>query len=136
MIRLLSSKEYSAKLKATIQSTGRLGFGADTASILDFASGRWAEFSRDDATGNLYITFINAETPDSFEIRSSSGYFYIATSQLFDSLGYDYEHETYMFDLVRQPTLDDQLVGQVFLMKERQLKRKEKNESEMITITV
>jgi hypothetical protein len=54
MIRLLSSKEYSAKLKATIQQTGRLGFGAETAMILDFASGRWAEFSHDDATGNLY----------------------------------------------------------------------------------
>ena len=45
---------------------------------------------------------------------------------MFDTLGFDYENNTIMFDLVRQPSLDNDLQGQVYFMKQRQLKNKEK----------
>jgi hypothetical protein len=40
----------------------------------------------------------------------------------------DYENNSVMFDLVRQPTLDTDLAGQVCYMKMRTNKRKEKND--------
>lgn len=129
-MKILSAREYSAKLKATIQATGRLGFSAETASYLGFESGKWAVFSYDDENDNsLYIGFKDNPTPDAFEIKVSSGYYYIATSQLFDALDIDYVNDTVMFDLVRKPALDDQLVGQVYLMKKRIIKRKEKSDT-------
>ena len=48
---------------------------------------------------------------------------------MFDTLGFDYENGNVMFDLVRQPSLDNDLQGQVYRMKQRTIKnRKEKND--------
>ena len=128
-MRLLSAQEYSAKLRATIQATGRLGFSGEAVTALNFALGRWAEFTYDDDTDQLYICFLESETPDAFKVRQSGSSYYIATSQLFDALGINYQDETVSYDLVRQPALDDSLVGQVYLLK-RRTKRKEKSEEE------
>ena len=45
---------------------------------------------------------------------------------MFDTLGYDYENGNIMFDLVRQPSLDTDLQGQVYFMKQRPTKNKDK----------
>ena len=45
---------------------------------------------------------------------------------MFDTLGFNYENGNIMFDLIRQPSLDDVLQGQVYYMKQRQTKNKEK----------
>ena len=51
---------------------------------------------------------------------------------MFDTLGFNYENGNIMFDLVRQPSLDDDLQGQVYFMKQRQIKTREKKKSEII----
>ena len=125
-IKILSAKQFATKLKATIQASGRLGFTAETATALGFESGK---FAKDDENGNLYLIIINEGSEDAFEIRLSSGYYYISTKVMFDTLGYNYENGNIMFDLVRQPSLDDDLQGQVYFMKQRTNKyRKEKND--------
>ena len=45
---------------------------------------------------------------------------------MFDTLGYNYENGNIMFDLVRQPSLDSDLQGQVYFMKQRPIKNKDK----------
>ena len=45
---------------------------------------------------------------------------------MFDTLGFNYENGNIMFDLVRQPSLDDDLQGQVYFMKQRPIKNKDK----------
>ena len=128
-IKILSAKNFATKLKATIQASGRLGFTAETATALGFESGKFAKFAKDDENGNLYLIIINEGSEDAFEIRLSSGYYYISTKVMFDTLGYNYENGNIMFDLVRQPSLDDDLQGQVYFMKQRTNKyRKEKND--------
>ena len=128
-IKVLSAKQFATKLKATIQASGRLGFTAETATALGFESGKFAKFAKDDENGNLYLIIINEGSEDAFEIRLSSGYYYISTKVMFDTLGYNYENGNIMFDLVRQPSLDDDLQGQVYFMKQRTNKyRKEKND--------
>ena len=123
---ILSAKQFATKLKATIQASGRLGFTAETATTLDLKSGKFAKFAQDDQTKSLYLIIINEGSEDAFSIRETSGYFYVPTKVMFDTLGYDYENGNIMFDLVRQHSLDDDLQGQVYYMKQRQIKNREK----------
>ena len=125
-ITILSAKQFATKLKATIQASGRLGFTAETATALGFESGKFAKFAKDDENGSLYLIMINERSEDAFEIRVSSGYYYVPTKVMFDTLGFNYENGNIMFDLVRQPSLDDDLQGQVYFMNQRQIKNREK----------
>ncbi len=125
-ISILSAKKFATKLKATIQASGRLGFTDDTAKVLDLKSEKFAKFAKDDENGDLYLIIISKEDEDAFEIKLSSGYYYVPAKLMFDSLGFDYENNTIMFDLVRQPSLDEDLQGQVYFMKQRINKKKEK----------
>lgn len=132
-IRIINAKQFTTKLKATIQFSGRLGFTDDTANALDLSAGKFARFAQDDEKSILYLIIIDEASEDAFQIKSSSGYYYVPTKMMFDMLGFDYEHNTYMFDLIRQPSLDADLMGQVYLMKQRMNKRKDKA-NEDITI--
>ncbi len=125
-ISIISAKQFATKLKATIQASGRLGFTEETAKMLELPSGRFAKFAQDDEKGVLYLIIINEGSEDAFPIRESSGYFYVPAKQMFDMLAFDYEHNNIMFDLIRQHSLDNDLAGQVYLMKQRMNKRKDK----------
>jgi hypothetical protein len=132
-IRIINAKQFTTKLKATIQFSGRLGFTEDTANALDLSVGKFARFAQDDEKNTLYLIIIDKASEDAFQIRLSSGYYYVPTKMMFDMLGFDYEHNTIMFDLIRQPSLDADLMGQAYLMKQRINKRKDKA-NEDITI--
>ena len=123
---VFSAKEFSAKLKVTIQETGKLGFTKDTADYLKLESKKYAKFAKDNEKGDLYLIIIEKGNSDAFEIKGVSGYYSVQTARLFDKLGMDYKNMVYMFDLVRQDSLDANLQGEVYLMKERHHKRKEK----------
>ena len=118
-IEILSAKKFAIKLKATIQASGRLGFTAETATALDLMSGKFAKFAQDDENKSLYLIIVDKSSVDAFPVRKSSGYFYVPTKVLFDSLGLDYKNGTIMFDLIRKPILDNDLKGQVYYMKQR-----------------
>ncbi len=89
-------------------------------------SGKFARFAQDDENKSLYLIINSERNEDAFEIRLSSGYYYVPTKVMFDTLGYKYENGNIMFDLVRQSSLDDDLQGQVYFMKQRVIKSKEK----------
>lgn len=125
-IRIINAKQFSTKLKATIQFSGRLGFTEETAKALDLSAGKFARFAQDDEKNTLYLIIIDEASEDAFQIKLSSTYYYVPTKMMFDMLGFDYEHNTIMFDLIRQPSLDTDLMGQVYLMKQRINKRKDK----------
>ena len=116
---ILSAKKFAVKLKATIQASGRLGFTAETASVLDLETGKFAKFAQDDKDKSLYLIIVDKGNEDTFPVRKSSGYFYVPTKVMFDSLGLDYQNSNIMFDLVRKPSLDNDLQGQVYFMKQR-----------------
>ena len=130
-IQILSAKQFARKLKVTIQSSGRLGFTDETAKALDLPSGKYAKFAQDNEKEILFLIINNEMDEDAFPIKESSGYYYVPAKMLFDMLGFDYENKTIMFDLVRQQTLDDDLNGQVYLMKRRVNKRKDKKNEEI-----
>ena len=132
-ITIISAKRFTTKLKATIQRSGRLGFTEETARYMNLADEKFAKFAQDDESGTLYLIIIDKRNEDCFDIRSSSGYYFVPAKMMFDSLGMDYEQNVIMFDLVRKPSLDETLEGQVFLMKTRISKRKETKNEEIDT---
>ena len=132
-ITIISAKRFATKLKATIQRSGRLGFTEETARYMNLADEKFAKFAQDDESGTLYLIIIDKRNEDCFDIRSSSGYYFVPAKMMFDSLGMDYEQNVIMFDLVRKPSLDETLEGQVFLMKTRISKRKETKNEEIDT---
>jgi len=122
-IKILSAKRFAIKLKATIQASGRLGFTAETATVLDLKSGKFAKFAQDDENKSLYLIIVDKGSEDAFPVRETSGYFYVPTKVMFDTLGYKYENGNIMFDLVRQISLDNDLQGQVYYMKQRPMRK-------------
>ena len=122
-IKILSAKRFAIKLKATIQASGRLGFTAETATVLDLKSGKFAKFAQDDENKSLYLIIVDKGSEDAFPVRETSGYFYVPTKVMFDTLGYKYENGNIMFDLVRQTSLDNDLQGQVYYMKQRPMRK-------------
>ena len=131
-ITILSAKKFATTLKATIHKTGRLGFTGETAIALDLKSGKFAKFAQDDETSSLYLIINNEGSEDAFPVRENGGYYFIATKVMFDTLGFNYEEGNVMFDLIRKPSLDDDLQGQVYFMKQRPIKTKEKKNDTII----
>ncbi len=134
-ISIISAKQFKAKLKATIQATGKLGFTSDTAKNLNLNNEKHIKFAKDDENESLYIIINDKASDDAFPVRESSGYFYAPTARMFDMLGMDYQHYTIIFDLVRQSSLDDMLQGEVYLMRKRQKTRNEKSNDNDIDLT-
>ena len=127
-ITIISAKQFAIKLKATIQYSGRLGFTEETAKALGLESEKFATFAKDEEKNILYLIITDENSDDAFPIKLSSGYYYVPAKLMFDMLGYDYENNNIVFDLVRQHSLDDDLKGQVYQMKPRINKRKEKKD--------
>ena len=131
MIRIIKTRDFNVKLKATIPSSGRLGFTSDTAVALSLSSASFAKFANDDEDDKaLYLIISSSEDEDSFKVTKSGAYYYLPTSLMFDAFGYDYKRYNIMFDLVRISELDELLGGNVYKLNKRVLMRKEKKTKE------
>ncbi len=118
-MRLLSAKRYGIKLKATIQASGKLGFPKATSDILRFSERQYVYFLLDDNGLDLYMVILNEGNEDAFKVITSSGYYSLNTTSIFNELQYDYKSQTIIFDLVRAPSLDEQYGGEAYKMVKR-----------------
>lgn len=126
----LSARRFQTKLKATIQSSGRLGFTDRTAKELQLEKGSRLKFLMDDESKALFLVKVAQEDEDAFDVKLSGSYFYVTTKLLFDELGYDYKNRNIMFDLVRRPTMDEETGGETYKMNARDLPRREKEDED------
>jgi len=130
--KILNAKQFSKTLKATIHRSGRLGFTAETSMALNLGAGKFAKFAQDDENGSLYLIIIDEGSDEAFSVKENGGYYFIATKVMFDTLGFNYENGDIIFDLVRRPSLDEDLQGQVYFMKQRPIKNTEKKNDTII----
>lgn len=128
-LKLLSAKDFYVKLKATIQASGRLGFTEPTAKKLELDTDKWVKFAEDEDSGELYLSVCRESSDDAFPVKSSSGYYYVFAKNLFDTKGFDYTHQTIIFDLARTTAFDEALGGVTYKMNKRVIKRKKKDEN-------
>lgn len=123
-MKILSSKEFSSKLRVSIQSSGKLCFTDETARTLKLSEVKAVKFGQDDEdSSQLYLIIPSTDDPDSFEVKTSGKYYYIPTKSLFDSLGIDYRRDPQQggvaYDLIRMPGMDDEAGGLTYKMNKR-----------------
>lgn len=119
---ILSASQYTKELKVRIQSTGRLGFSSVTQEVLRIDANTYITLLRDaDAKPEEQFAMVIQRAPnkDAFQAVQSSGYYYLATTNLFDALKIDYTSEAIYFNLKRASELDAELGGEVYLMHQR-----------------
>lgn len=127
MITIIRTSEYNVKLKATIHSSGRLGFTADTADKLNLSGEVYVKFAKDDDNENeLFMVLVSNEDEDSFKVVKSGKYYYLPTTAMFQSFGYDFKKYNIMFDLVRMSDYDNIVNGRVYKLNKRVNMRKAK----------
>lgn len=114
-MRTLSVKDYSEKLRASVQADGRLYFAEDTGRVLSLEDRKPIKFCMDD-DDIMYMVLTYGEDEDAFRIRKSGSYFYVPLGLLFDSLGIDYANNSVSYKLIRMKEMDKELGGMVYRM--------------------
>ncbi len=126
-LRILSATKYAAKkLKATVQNTGRLGFTESTKEEMNISENTYIYIAQGESSEDLYMIVSDKKDENAFRVHKSGSYYYIPTKQLFDDLKYDYKKITYIFDLIREESLDEGL-GKTYKMHKREIKKKVEN---------
>lgn len=103
--KILSAKEYSIKLKATIQSTGKLGFTESTAKALELTKESGVKFAINDKE-ELFLINCKQCDEDAFKVLKGGDYFSANTKGLFDNLGLDYKANNIIFDMIKEDNND------------------------------
>lgn len=99
--KILSSKDYNVKLKATIHSSGKLGFTEATARKLCLSTASAVKFAQDTEDEDiLYLINLSEGDSDSFPVSKAGNYFYVNAKGLFDALQIDYINNVVMFDMI------------------------------------
>lgn len=130
-LKVFSAKQYSVKLKCTIQNTGKLGFTAGTAKVLQLTPESYVKIAADEEQSTLYLIVCNGFDEDGFQVDFISGYYSLPTTVLFNELRIDYKHYTVMYDLSREASLDSEAGGTVYKMAKR-VNEKKKKEADMV----
>lgn len=128
-MKILSIKDYSDKLNATVQLSGRLVFSGETATALQLDDKKEIVFAQGD-DDKLYCSFPQEELADSFKIRKSGNFFYVPTVNLFKALSINFEEYKISFNLVRDPAKDEEMKGNTYRMDMTIGNPRKKEESE------
>lgn len=127
MINIIKTSDFNVKLKVTIHSSGKLGFTADTADKLRLTEDTYIKFANDDEIENeLFMIFVTEPDEDTFKVNRSGKYFYLSTTAMFQSFGFDFKKYNIMFDMVRMSDYDELVNGKVYKLIKRVLMRKAK----------
>ena len=122
-----SAKKYSAKLKVTIQATGKLGFTDDTAKELELSTQTYIKLGGDESDPDvMYLVVLQEANDDAFKVCKAGDYYYLPTTVLFLSLGYDFRNKTIIFDLTRAKEFDEEFGGTVYKLNKRESDKKKK----------
>ena len=118
--RILSASRFVSKLKATVHTSGKLGFSEVTAKELGLHSddNHFVQFAQDvEDPSVLYLINGTVDDGDSFKVCKSGAYYYINAKLMFDSLGVDYVNKTIIYDMIKTPNEE----GNVYKMTKREL---------------
>jgi hypothetical protein len=102
-IDFFNASEFDARLKCTIQKTGKLGFNEVAINKLQLSDRKGIKIGRNKENQdeeNLYMVIVDEISTDAFKINKAGKYYYVNTKTLFDKLGFDYRNINIMFDIV------------------------------------
>lgn len=124
---ICENNELNRRLKCTIQRSGKLGFTETTAKHLQLDKVEAVQFATDDEDkeeNTLYlINGVSESAPNAFKVCKAGMYYHVNTKRLFEGLNLDFESNTIIFDLKREPKYEQM---EVYRMIKRVLPRKKK----------
>jgi hypothetical protein len=124
-LKFIKAQEIDRNVKATIHTSGKLGFTSEAAKKMKLDENRSAAFAIDEENpdeGNLFVQVNKEVVEDSFRVSKAGDYYYINTRALFDTLGVDYRSVRVMYDIVEV----EYEGNRIFKMLKREGKKREK----------
>lgn len=127
-LKFFKAEEIENNAKATVHSTGKLGFSGDAIDFLNLKSGSSIQIGKneeDENDQNLYAVVHSDMQEGAFKISKAGDYYYVNTKNLFDTLDIDYKKTKIIYDLVKS-----QYEGLAIIkMVKREIKKKKKEET-------
>jgi hypothetical protein len=104
-LKILKANEFERNVKATLQSTGRLGFSDGARKKMQIETGKYlviATNEEDESDDNLYAWLEDTAENGGFRLNKGGEYFNANTKPLFDGLGIDYKDDNNLiiYDIV------------------------------------
>jgi hypothetical protein len=125
-LRMLKAEETGRKAKATIHTSGKLGFSGDAIDYLAIKEGKSIQFAQnedDEKDINLYAVLYDTMQEGALRINKAGSYYYVNTKSLFDTLYIPYKDKRIIYDLVKF-----EYEGQPFIkMLRREIKKNNKD---------
>lgn len=107
------------KPKATIHSSGKLGFNADAASLMNFKKAPSFIVARQKGnTAPRLFKLVEARDEDDHQVcrvAKAGNYYYLNIRAVFDEVGFDYRNQKIAFDISRE----DDIGGRKCFLLER-----------------
>lgn len=127
-LKIHKANEFEKNVKATVQSTGRLGFSDGAKKKMKIETGKYlviATNEDDEKDENLYAWLEDNEENGGFRINKGGQYYNANTKPLFDGLKIDYKDKD---NLVIYDIVDfDNDGNQIFKLVKRVHARSKKN---------
>ena len=124
-LKFFKPDDIERNIKATVHSTGKLGFSAEAAVKLKLEDNKAALIAIDEddtENQNLYVKILQKIDNQSFRIIKAGEYFYINTKAFFDAFRIDYATVKIIYDIIEFEYEGEQLLKFV----KREVKKKSK----------
>jgi hypothetical protein len=103
-LKFVKAQDIDRNVKATIHSSGKLGFSSDAARKLGLNEGVKSimiAINEDDSKDqNLYIKTLSEQGEDAFNIVKAGEYYYVNTKAFFDNYNIEYRGNRVIYDIV------------------------------------
>jgi hypothetical protein len=102
-ISFFNPQDYDGNVKATIHTTGKLGFTDAAIKNLRLSEKKGMKIGRnvaDSSDKNLYVVFTDEVMADTFKINKAGAYYYVSTKALFDNMELAYKDKRISFEIV------------------------------------
>lgn len=109
-LNFIKITESGRNVKATVHSSGKLGFSGDAIRYYNINDGMYIAFatSEDENDKNLYAVFYDEYREGALKLKKAGHYYYANTKNMFDELGIDYRNIKIIFDIIDTQTKYDE----------------------------
>jgi len=103
-LKFIKAEETERNAKATVHTSGKLGFSKDAIDYLNITEGKSIQFAQNEddlSDKNLYAKIYEGIQEGAFKISKAGDYYYVNSKNMFDALEIDYKKVKVIYDLVK-----------------------------------
>ena len=122
-LKFIKAEETERNAKATVHTSGKLGFSKDAIDYLEITESKSIQFAQNEddlADKNLYAKIYEEIQEGAFKISKAGGYYYVNTKNMFDALEIDYKKVKVIYDLVKVAYEGEKIIKMI----RREIKKK------------